>query len=321
MPGLGPTPFAGLAGVAAAGRVWVFTAGGAVVSQRRAGSRGRQQGSGRGGSRRRRPCVEMVAMRRSSAWLVSAAIHGALGVAVIALGRGPRPAPPAVPAVVSLASVGPASVVAPPAPPAPVVAELRGPAGGGGRPVARAARSRARSQPPRLVASPSQVPSAAPLVPAAVAAPPAAIATAAAAGAAEPMAAPAASPAAGGTGGGAGGGRGGGVGAGDGAGHGWSAALASASRLARTPRRSLARPARLIWPVRTGDASQGTLLTAELRVDAEGFVVGVRLPAAPLRRREQDAAAAVWRFRYDPARDDAGRPVASTVAQAFVLRR
>jgi hypothetical protein len=47
----------------------------------------------------------------------------------------------------------------------------------------------------------------------------------------------------------------------------------------------------------------------------------VRLPAAPLRRREQDAAAAVWRFRYDPARDDAGRPIASTVEQAFVLRR
>ncbi|MBK7075647.1 MAG: hypothetical protein IPH44_25485 [Myxococcales bacterium] len=261
-------------------------------------------------------------MRRSSAWLVSAAVHGALAVAVIALGRGPRPAPRLAPTRVTLASVGPAPVALPPA---PVVVPPRGAEGGGGRPVARAARSRARPQPARPVASPSPVAPAAPPLPAAVASPPAAIATAAAAGPAEPMAAPAASPGAGGTGGGAGGGRGGGVGAGDGAGdgagRGWSAALASASRLARTPRRSLARPARLIWPVRTGDASQGTLLTARLRVDDDGFVVGVRLPAAPLRRREQDAAAAVWRFRYDPARDDAGRPIASTVEQAFVLRR
>jgi len=73
--------------------------------------------------------------------------------------------------------------------------------------------------------------------------------------------------------------------------------------------------------VRTGDASQGTLLTARLRVDDDGYVVGVTLPVAARGRRAEDAAAAVWRFRYDPARDASGRAIASTVEQDFILRR
>ena len=34
-----------------------------------------------------------------------------------------------------------------------------------------------------------------------------------------------------------------------------------------------------------------------------------------------NAADAVWKFRYDPARDDDGRAIASKVEQEFILRR
>ncbi|MBK9036833.1 MAG: hypothetical protein IPL61_37220 [Myxococcales bacterium] len=86
-------------------------------------------------------------------------------------------------------------------------------------------------------------------------------------------------------------------------------------------RRSLARPARLIWPTRTGSEAQGTLFTVIVKVDAEGYVAGVRLEGGSTRRRDQQAADAVWRFRYDPARDAAGRPIPSTLEQAFILRK
>jgi TonB family protein len=82
----------------------------------------------------------------------------------------------------------------------------------------------------------------------------------------------------------------------------------------------LARPARLIWPTRTADADEGTLYTVLVHVDADGYVDGVRLRGASTSRRDQKAADAVWRFRYDPARDEGGRPIASVVEQPFVVR-
>ena len=58
---------------------------------------------------------------------------------------------------------------------------------------------------------------------------------------------------------------------------------------------------------------------ARLTVDRDGFVVGVRLVDGTRSRRAEQAQAAVWRFRYDPARDDAGRPIRSEVDQRFML--
>jgi hypothetical protein len=58
-----------------------------------------------------------------------------------------------------------------------------------------------------------------------------------------------------------------------------------------------------------------------LTVDDDGFVVGVHAKHALTSRQDEKAADAVWRFRYDPARDDAGRPIASRVEQEFILRR
>lgn len=124
-----------------------------------------------------------------------------------------------------------------------------------------------------------------------------------------------------GTGNGTGTGDGTGTGAGRGAGR---AASWTQSIVAAAPaiaRHSLARPARLIWPTRSGSESQGTLYTVRVDVDDDGYVAGVRLLDASMSRRDQRAADAVWKFRYDPARDHAGRPIASTVDQPFILRR
>ncbi len=121
--------------------------------------------------------------------------------------------------------------------------------------------------------------------------------------------------------GGSGTGHGTGTGSGRGPGTGasWTASLAAAAP--SLARRSLARPARLIWPVRSGSEAQGTLYTVRVDVDVDGYVAGVRLLDSSMSRRDQRAADAVWKFRYDPARDHAGRPIASTLEQPFILRR
>jgi TonB family protein len=85
------------------------------------------------------------------------------------------------------------------------------------------------------------------------------------------------------------------------------------------PRVSKARPARLIWPKRTAETDQGTLVVLILSVDHDGFVTGVRLKGASPRRRDEQAADAAWKFRYDPARDHDGRPIASKVDQPVVV--
>lgn len=82
---------------------------------------------------------------------------------------------------------------------------------------------------------------------------------------------------------------------------------------------SKARKARLIWPKRQGEPEEGRLFTCLLTVDDEGFVVGVKWIAGPRGRKAERAADAVWRFRYEPALDDAGRPIATKVEQPFVL--
>jgi hypothetical protein len=89
------------------------------------------------------------------------------------------------------------------------------------------------------------------------------------------------------------------------------------ARVARTK----ARPPRLIYPKRNEAERPGEVFVARLTIDAEGFVVGVKLEQGIGGRADEHAATAVWRFRYDPARDDAGKPVRSKVEQRFMLDR
>ena len=124
-----------------------------------------------------------------------------------------------------------------------------------------------------------------------------------------------------GPGSGTGSGDGGGEGGGRGRATGYLAVSSAPAPVERPVAFSRARPARLIWPVRRGDESEGTLFVARVHVDREGIVVGARLAAGPPRARESDALTAVWRFRYAPALDDEGRPTASWVDQPFVVRR
>lgn len=75
-----------------------------------------------------------------------------------------------------------------------------------------------------------------------------------------------------------------------------------------------------MWPTRRGEPEEGRLFTCLLTVDEDGFVVGVKLVSGPRGRRAERATDAVWRFRYEPALDDAGRPITSQVEQPFVVR-
>ncbi len=124
-----------------------------------------------------------------------------------------------------------------------------------------------------------------------------------------------------GDGGGEGGGRGAGAGAGRGTGQGYLAAASTPPALVRPTGYSKARPARLIWPVRRGEEREGTLFVARVRVDRDGLVVGAKLVSASPNHRESEAVSAVWRFRYEPALDDDGVPIASWVEQSFIVRR
>ncbi len=116
-------------------------------------------------------------------------------------------------------------------------------------------------------------------------------------------------------------GSGSGSGTGSGTGTRYLALASTPAPLVPPSRFSLARPARLIWPVRRGDEDEGTLFVAQVHVDRDGMVVGARLALGPPRRHQDEAVSAVWRFRYEPALDDDGRPVASWVKQSFIVRR
>lgn len=81
---------------------------------------------------------------------------------------------------------------------------------------------------------------------------------------------------------------------------------------------SLARPPRLLYPARHRDAGDAAFV-ARLTIDDDGFVVGARLVHGVGGSRDDQAQAAVWRFRYSPALDDGGRPVAATIDQPFLV--
>ena len=114
---------------------------------------------------------------------------------------------------------------------------------------------------------------------------------------------------------------GGGNGIGFGAGGGIASPVDTA-RLAtpEPPKPSLARPPRLIWPVRQGEIGEQPLYVAHITVDTDGYVATARLVQGTSAPRGLGAADAIWRFRYDPALDDDGHPVTAAIDQPFLLR-
>jgi hypothetical protein len=255
----------------------------------------------------------MASVRRASI-VASLALHGVVAVVLVVVsapGRGPSSDDHVARSVIALSTGVPAPIAQPTAPVAPPPARAHAPAP---RPQTRRAR-------PRVVRSPA-------IAAAGV------TALAPNPGTASPSLAPAPGPpptaATGETGitppttsrGGGDRGRAGGPGAGGPGGSGLGGrggtGLDRASA-APPPRVSKARPARLIWPKRTAETDQGTLVVLILSVDHDGFVTGVRLKGASPRRRDEQAADAAWKFRYDPARDHDGRPIASKVDQPVVV--
>jgi hypothetical protein len=132
----------------------------------------------------------------------------------------------------------------------------------------------------------------------------------------------------GGTGHGTGGGTGDGNGFGSGPGSGgvggglagFSGALPEPPPPPAPKAASKARPPRLIYPSHHADAGDDSPpFIARVTVDTDGYVVGARLVTGTDRARASAAATAIWRFRYAPALDDAGRAVSATVDQDFLL--
>ena len=122
--------------------------------------------------------------------------------------------------------------------------------------------------------------------------------------------------------GGTGGGRGGGHGRGIGRGVGLGDVAAVGERLPAppaAPKASKARPAKLIYPTRERDASEGELFVARVTIDTDGDVVGARLLSGAL-HKSSDATTMIFMFRYLPALDDDGRPVQSTLEQPFLVQ-
>jgi hypothetical protein len=124
------------------------------------------------------------------------------------------------------------------------------------------------------------------------------------------------------------GGREGGLGDGPGRGIGFGAgrgdADAALAELAiptpdLVPRPSQARPPTLIYPRRNRDVDDERLFVARLTIDGDGFVVGAHLVRGRGEPGADRAAHAVWRFRYRPALDAAGRPVTVTIDQRFLV--
>jgi hypothetical protein len=126
----------------------------------------------------------------------------------------------------------------------------------------------------------------------------------------------------GGTGSGDGGGQGGGHGRGIGFGDGGGIATSAPVPLPPAPPPpSRARPAKLIFPSRDRDVEDDDdLFVARVTVDTDGAVVGVHMVTTHPGLRGDQAASAIWTFRYAPALDDAGAPVRSTFEQPFQIR-
>jgi hypothetical protein len=123
----------------------------------------------------------------------------------------------------------------------------------------------------------------------------------------------------GGDGGGQGGGHGRGIGRGVGLGDGRVVTEQPHVATPVAPKASKARPAKLIYPKREGDASEGKLFVARITVDAEGYVVGANLLKGDGPYAGQ-AGGLIFRFRYLPALDDDGRPIRSTFDQQFLVQ-
>ena len=113
------------------------------------------------------------------------------------------------------------------------------------------------------------------------------------------------------------GGRGRGIGLGDGG------SIGDAPRDLPAPPRpavSRSRPARLLTPSRQAEVDDSELFGARITVDASGDVVAAYMTRVHPGSREDTAESAIWRFRYDPARDFDGNPVRSTFEQTFAVR-
>lgn len=82
---------------------------------------------------------------------------------------------------------------------------------------------------------------------------------------------------------------------------------------------SKARPPRLIYPARDRPSDDAETFVARLTVDTDGYVVGARLVRGLGGPRDELASQLVWRFRYAPALDDAGRAIRATIDQRFLV--
>lgn len=124
----------------------------------------------------------------------------------------------------------------------------------------------------------------------------------------------------GGEGTGIGGNRGAGIGFGDG---GTIAVTEDQLVLPKPAERAVskARPAKLIYPTRERDLGEERLFVAKVTVDTDGYVVGAKLVRGMTGPRDDEAADLIFRFRYLPALDDAGRAIASTFEQPFHVNR
>jgi len=89
---------------------------------------------------------------------------------------------------------------------------------------------------------------------------------------------------------------------------------------AAAPVRSKARAARLIWPTQHRSEDEGQVFIAQVTVDEDGYVVGVRMTQGMGGRAGERAETAVWTFRYDPARNELGRPIRTRIEQPFMLK-
>ena len=84
---------------------------------------------------------------------------------------------------------------------------------------------------------------------------------------------------------------------------------------------SKARPAKLIYPTRQRDLGEDALFVAKITVDTDGYVVGAKLVRGRSGPRDDEAADLIFRFRYLPALDDAGRAIRTTFEQPFHVNR
>jgi hypothetical protein len=86
------------------------------------------------------------------------------------------------------------------------------------------------------------------------------------------------------------------------------------------PVASKARKPKLVFPAREREADPDRLFVAMVTIDEDGYVVGARLlrgRGGPADRRAEEL---IWKFRYEPARDDDGRAVRTQLEQQFLVQ-